>query len=369
MPVVNDRALLAALFARRADNMLRYVSAPPVSRTHCFHISKTNILTNLDDLKVFERVAALESFSAAGRALKIPKSTVSRCVSRLESHLGVRLIQRTTHSVRLTQAGLALKAKCTAILAHVDEAIDSVGRFNTAPKGALKINATIGFSYFVLAETLPTFMDSYPGVEVSIDLTTHPVDLVTGGIDVAIRMGNLPDSRLVATGLGTMQKYLCASPSYLDRRGVPLSVKDLRGHDTIETPCRNGMSRIWEFHKSPGDIEKFTIPPRLLVNDPGMIYRLVLNGAGIAHVPGYLSAPDILAGRLTRLLPAWTSPPIDVSLVYPSSRGLSPIVRAFVGHMKQIAASGKLWLDDPIAKVSRPQPRPNYSKRSRPTRT
>jgi LysR family transcriptional regulator, regulator for bpeEF and oprC len=325
-------------------------------------------LTNLDDLKVFERVAALESFSAAGRALRIPKSTVSRCVSRLESQLGVRLIQRTTHSVRLTQAGRALKSKCTAILAHVDEAIDSVGRFNTAAKGALKINATIGFSYFVLAETLPTFMDSYPGVEITIDLTSHPVDLVAGGIDVAIRMGNLPDSRLVATGLGTMQKYLCASPSYLERRGIPLSVKDLRGHHTIETPGRNGMQRIWEFHKGPRDIEKFAIPPRLIVNDPGMIYRLVLNGAGIARVPGYLSAPDILAGRLTRLLAAWNSPPVDVSLVYPSSKGLSPIVRAFVEHMKQIAASGKLWLDDPIANVSRPQPRPNHTKRSRATR-
>jgi DNA-binding transcriptional LysR family regulator len=128
------------------------------------------------------------------------------------------------------------------------------------------------------------------------------------------------------------------------------------------------MSRIWEFSKGPRDIEKFTIPPRLSVNDPGMIYRLALNGAGIALVPGYLSAPDILAGRLTRLLPAWTSSPIDVSLVYPSSRGLSPVVRAFVEHMKQIAAAGKFWLDDPIAKVSGPQPRSNYSKRSRPTR-
>jgi LysR family transcriptional regulator, regulator for bpeEF and oprC len=267
--------------------------------------------------------------------------------------------------VRLTPAGRNFKAKCTEILAQVEDALDSVGRFNKALKGSLKINATIGFSYFVLAETLPTFMDNYPGVEVTLDLTSHPVDLVVGGIDVAIRMGSLPDSRLVATGLGTMQKYLCASPSYLRRRGLPLAVKDLRGHDTIETQGRNGMQRIWEFHKGPQEIEKFTIPPRLIVNDPGMIYRLVINGAGIARVPGYLSASDILAGRLTRLLPAWNSPSVDVSLVYPSSKGLSPIVRAFVEHMKQIALSGTLWLDDPIAKVARPKSRPNSTKRSR----
>jgi LysR family transcriptional regulator, regulator for bpeEF and oprC len=242
----------AVFLAQGAANVFRPICT--IVLTTKWLRCKAITLTNLDDLKVFERVAALESFSAAGRGLKMPKSTVSRCVARLESQLGVRLIQRTTHTVRLTQAGRALKQKCTEILAHLDEALDSVGRFNTTVKGVLKINATIGFSYFALAGTLPTFMDSYPGVEVTIDLTSHPVDLVAGGIDVAVRMGNLPDSRLITTGLGTMQKYLCASPSYLDRRGVPLSVKDLRGHATIETPCRNGMSRIWAFSKVPRDI-------------------------------------------------------------------------------------------------------------------
>jgi DNA-binding transcriptional LysR family regulator len=276
----------------------------------------------------------------------------------------MRLIQRTTHSVRLTQAGRALKAKCTEILSHVDEAIDSVGRFNMAPKGALKINATIGFSYFVLAQTLPAFLDRYPQIELSLDLTSHPIDLIAGGIDVAIRIGNLPDSRLVTTGLGTIQKYLCAAPSYLDRRGTPLTVKALRGHDTLETPGRDGIPRTWEFYRNSREVERFEIPPRLLVNDPGMIYRLVLNAAGIGRVPGYLCASDIRAGRLTRLLSQWTAPPVDVSMVYPSSRGMAPTVKAFVEHMKQAAASGGFWMDDPIAKASKSQSRPSYSKRS-----
>jgi DNA-binding transcriptional LysR family regulator len=318
-------------------------------------------VTDLNDLKVFERVAALESFSAAGRALGIPKSTVSRCVARLETQLGVRLIQRTTHSVRLTDSGLALKKRCTDILMHVSEAIDYVSSLSAAPKGILKISATIGFGYFVLSETLPTFLKRYPGIDVSLDLTSRPVDLVAEGIDVTIRMGNLPDSRLITTGLGTMQKYLCAAPSYLDRHGVPQSIKELKKHDTIETPCKNGIPRTWAFYKNAQESDEFEVAPRLLVNDPGMIYRLVVNGAGIACIPGYLSAPDIEAGRLVRLFPEWTLPPVEINIVYPSNRGLSPPVRAFVEHMKQTAKAGKLWMDDPIAKVSQSPLRPRYS--------
>jgi DNA-binding transcriptional LysR family regulator len=182
----------------------------------------------------------------------------------------------------------------------------------------LKINTTIGFVYFVLSETLPTFLERYPDIDVSLDLTSRPVDLVAEGIDVTIRMGNLPHSRLIATGLGTMQKYLCAAPSYLDRRGVPQSIKELKKHDTIETPCKNGTPRTWAFYKNAQVSEEFEVAP------------------------------------------------VEINIVYPSNRGLSPPVRAFVEQMKQTAAAGKLWLDDPIEKVSHSPLRPRYpSKRSR----
>lgn len=309
-------------------------------------------MTDLNDLKVFERVAALESFSAAARALGIPKSTVSRCVARLETQLRVRLIQRTTHSVRLTDTGLALKRRCTAILANVNEAIDYVSSLSVTPQGVLKISTTIGFGYFVLSETLPRFRERYPGIDVSLNLTSRPVDVVAEGIDVAIRMGALPDSRLIAIGLGTMQKYLCAAPSYLERRGAPQSIKELKEHETIETPWTNGIPQTWTFYKSHSESEEFEVPPRFLVNDPGMVYRLVVNGGGIACIPGYLSAPEIKAGRLVRLFPEWALPAVKVNMVYPSNRGLSPAVRAFVEHMKQTAAAGKLWMDDAIAEVS-----------------
>jgi DNA-binding transcriptional LysR family regulator len=311
-------------------------------------------LTNLNDLTVFERVAVLESFTDAGRALRLPKSTVSRCVARLETQLGVRLIQRNTHSIRLTPSGIVLKERCTAILTRVSEAIDFVTSLNAVATGTLNIGATIGFSYFVLSELLPAFLKCHPSIKVSLNLTAQPEDVVARGIDVAIRMGELPDSRLVATSLGTMQRYLCASPSYLEHRGMPLSIRDLRQHDTIGSVDRNGIPRIWRFYKHGREIGRHEDLPNLLVNDPGMIYQFVLKDAGIGAVPGYLSAPDIKAGRLTQIFPQWTMPPTRVSLVYASSRGLSPAVRAFVAHMKQTAAAGTLWLDDPLEKRTLP---------------
>jgi DNA-binding transcriptional LysR family regulator len=244
---------------------------------------------------------------------------------------------------------------------HVSEAIDYVSSLNTAPKGALKISAGIGFGYFVLSVTLPTFLERNPGVDVSLDLTSRSVDLVAEGFDVTIRMGNMPDSRLITTGLGMMQRYLCAAPSYLRRRGTPQSIQELKEHVTIEMPATSGVPRTWEFYNNGSEVEKVGVPPRLLVNDPGMIYRLVVNGAGIACISGYLSAPDIKAGRLVRLFPEWTLPPVEISVVYPSNRGLSPTVRAFVEHMKQTAAAGKLWMDDPIAKGSHSSLRVRYS--------
>jgi len=162
-----------------------------------------------------------------------------------------------------------------------------------------------------------------------------------------------------------MHRYLCAAPSYLDRRGSPQNIEDLKDHIAIEMPGINGMPRTWIFRNNDRGIVKFEVPPRLLVNDPGVIYRLAVNGAGIACISGYLSGPDIVAGRLVRLFPEWALPPVEINAVYPSNRELSPVVRAFVEHIKKVATSGQLWMDDPIASLSNmPLPRRYTSKRS-----
>ncbi len=302
---------------------------------------------DLNDLRVFERVGALLSFSAAGRALGIPKSSVSRSVARLEAELGARLCQRTTREVVLTEPGAALLERCADIMGKVDETVGYVGALGAGPRGALRITAGIGFGVNVLSEQLPRFLRLYPDVNVILDLTSQAADLVADGIDVAIRMGPMADSQLVALKLGRLGRYLCAAPDYLKRRGVPTALGDLSKHDTVEMPSTDGRPRRWTFRQG-GQERPIETHPRLYVNDPLTIHRMVVNGAGIGVISGYLCAPEIAAGRLVRLFPEWKLDAIDVSIVYPSRRDLSPVVRAFVDFMKAASKPGELWPDDPL---------------------
>jgi DNA-binding transcriptional LysR family regulator len=301
---------------------------------------------DLNDLRVFERVGSLLSFSAAGRTLGIPKSSVSRSVARLEAELGARLCQRTTREVVLTEQGAALLQRCADIMDKVAETVGYVGALGAAPRGALRITSGIGFGVNVLSEQIPQFLRLYPDVSVTIDLTSHPVDLVARGIDVAIRMGPMADSQLVALKLGSLGRYLCASPDYLERRGVPAALDDLSNHDTVEMPSADGRPRRWTF-KQGADVRPIEIYPRLCVNDPLTIHRMVMGGAGVGVISGYLCAAEIAAGRLARLFPEWTLDPVDVSIVYPSRRDLSPVVRAFVDFMKEASRPGELWQIEP----------------------
>jgi len=302
---------------------------------------------DLNDLRVFERVGSLLSFSAAGRALGIPKSSVSRGVARLEAELGARLCQRTTREVVLTEQGAALLERCADIMDKVAETIGYVGALGAAPRGALRITAGIGFGVNVLSEQIPQFLRLYPDVSVTLDLTSHPVDLVADGVDVAIRMGPMADSQLVALKLGSLGRYLCASPDYLRRRGVPKALDDLSNHDTVEMPGADGRPRRWTF-KQGGEPRAIETHPRIRVNDPLTIHRMVVNGAGVGVISGYLCAPEIAAKRLVRLFPEWKLDSVDVTIVYPSRRDLSPVVRAFVDFMKEASKPGKLWQDDPL---------------------
>ena len=219
-------------------------------------------MMDLNDLRVFERVAALRSFSAAARALEMPKSSVSRSVARLETALGTRLLQRTTREVVLTESGTLLRARCMNILASVREAIDVVGGFASAPHGLLRISAGVGFGVHVLSLVMPQFLERYPEIEVSLRLGSRSMDLVADSIDVAIHMGPLADSQLIASRLGTMERYLCAAPAYLERRGMPCTIEELRDHDRIETPGDGGPPRSWVFFNETGETVSFEEKPR-----------------------------------------------------------------------------------------------------------
>lgn len=300
-------------------------------------------MMDLNSLRTFEKVASLRSFAAAARALELPKSSVSRSVARLEAELGTRLLQRTTRQAVLTEAGMLLKSRCAEMLMRIGEAVDLVSGFSVAPRGRLRISAGVGFSVHVLGSALPQFLEHNAGIEVSLRVGVRSMDLVADGIDVAIHMGPLPDSQLVACRLGTMQRYLCAAPSYLDRRGMPHTPDDLRDHDRIETPSDGQRPRAWVFCNEDGQTVRFEERPRLITNDAVTIHRLILNGGGVGVLSAFVCASDLQHGRLVRLLPQWKMPPLEVSVLYPSSRALSPTVRAFIDFLKNSPDMKNAW--------------------------
>ncbi|MDT8262351.1 LysR family transcriptional regulator [Roseomonas sp. DSM 102946] len=193
-------------------------------------------MINVDDMRAFQTVARMLSFSGAGRVLSVRKSAISRSIRRMEALLGVRLFERTTREVVLTEAGRTLLGRFDEIVARVDEVVDLATSLASHPRGRLKLTAGIGFGMEVLTEVLPEFSLTFSEVDVSLELTSKTVDLVAEQTDVAFRMGPMLDPKLVATRLGSIACLLCASPAYVRRRGWPKSVDELRTHDLLVIP-------------------------------------------------------------------------------------------------------------------------------------
>jgi len=302
---------------------------------------------DLNDLRVFDKVASAKGFAAAARALGLPKSTVSRCVARLEEELGARLFHRNTREVVLTPAGEELRERCAGSLARLEQAVKSVRSTTSPPRGLLKVSAAIGFGVNVLADEIPAFLTRYPEIKLSLDLSTRVVDLVAEGVDVAIRLGPMPDSGLIASRLGSMTRHLCVAPSYLERRGAPATLDDLLAHETIDVPSVDGRPRCWTFTKD-GASRQLEITPRIVVNEALTLNKLVMNGAGIGIISGYLCGPAFASGQLVRLFPDWSLPSLDVNVVFPSKRELDPNVREFVNFLKDVTSPGRSWLDESV---------------------
>ncbi|WP_430913861.1 LysR family transcriptional regulator [Methylobacterium sp. sgz302541] len=304
-------------------------------------------MIDLNDLRVFERVATLRSFAAASRELKVPRSSVSRSIQRLEATVGVRLLQRTTRDVTLTEAGVALLDQSAESLARLGDALDYVSGLGEEPRGTLRISAGIGFGVNILSELLPEFIRRHPNVDATLDLSSTPADLVAERIDVAIRMGPMPDSQIVAKRLGLLHRYLCASPDYLSRRGTPAVIDDLRRHDLVDLPVRDGRKSTWVFVKDQERVEHRQAA-RLSVNCALTVHKMLLNGGGIGLSTAYLCAPELEVGRLTRLLPEWSIPAVVVHAVFPTQRQLAPAVRAFVQFMIEHPKAGAYWQHDAL---------------------
>jgi DNA-binding transcriptional LysR family regulator len=303
------------------------------------------MMIDVDDMRAFQKVATLLSFSEAGRVLSVRKSAISRSIQRLEAMLGVRLFERTTREVALTEAGRTLLSRFSEIVDRIDEVVDLAASLSSSPRGRLRITAGIGFGIEVLTELLPEFSLAFPDVDIALELTSRTIDLVAEQVDVAFRMGPMLDSNLVAIRLGSIACILCAAPAYIERRGSPGTIEEMRTHDFLAIPFGNGLPRRMSLTDKDGIEYQLDATPRLTANDPKVIHRMVLSGAGITATAKYIAEPEIEEGSLVHILPGWAVPSVDVSLVMPAGKERNAAVRAFVDFVRKSATTKGRWFD------------------------
>jgi DNA-binding transcriptional LysR family regulator len=285
---------------------------------------------DLNEMVVFARVVQAGSFTAAARALGMPKSTVSRKISDLEDRLGARLLQRTTRKLSLTDVGRVYYEHCARVVAEVEEAELAVTQMHAAPRGQLRVTTPLTFSF--LAPVVAEYLKRHAQVQVEVVCTDRRVDLIEEGFDLALRAGQLGDSSLIARRVGHIRTVLVAAPDYLERRGVPASPAELEKHDCIVFGGTPGNERTFrQGHR----LVEVTLQARLVVNDFEMLREAAAEGLGIAAIPDYLCAADIEAGRLQSVLEDWHLPDRPVHALYPSTRHLPAKVAAFLDVIRE----------------------------------
>jgi DNA-binding transcriptional LysR family regulator len=283
-------------------------------------------MDRLDELAVFVAIVEAGSLVNAARRLRRSPPAVTRALSALEDRIGLRLVERTTRRLAPTEAGSALADRARSLLANYDEAMLGVSR---APvRGVLRITAPVQFGRRHVAPIVSAFLTEYPEVRVELSLNDRNVDLIEEGLDLAVRIGPLADSSLVARQVGSVRRVVVASPEYLARRGVPLTPPDLTTHDTIFGMARSS-AREWRFGPSArGPIVRLS--PRLLVDDVEAQLQAAQAGRGIARPLSYQVTEQLAAGSLIRLLQDFEPQPLPVQLVTLSRGYMAPKIRAFL---------------------------------------
>jgi LysR family transcriptional regulator, regulator for bpeEF and oprC len=294
-------------------------------------------------LQAFTRVVELGGFTKAGDSLQLSKTTVSDLVQSLEKHLGTRLLQRTTRRVTVTTDGAAFYERCAQILADLDEAEASVMQTRVAPKGILRVDMPGAFARLFVLPRLSEFLGRYPDLRLELGMGLRPVNLVEEGIDCVVRIGQQPDSSLVARRVGTMTFICCASPEYLREHGAPRTPEELSHHRCVNyVSNRTGRVTDWEFARGSKKVQ-LTLDGVLAVNDHDAYVVAGLMSFGIVKVANYIVRPYLDSGRLKEVLADWTSEPLPISVIYPKGRQLSAKVRVFVDWVSELTQQDPIF--------------------------
>ncbi|WP_226573944.1 LysR family transcriptional regulator [Acuticoccus sediminis] len=281
----------------------------------------------ISEMQVFVAVVTEGSFTAAAQRLETDKARVSRIVQRIEEKLDARLLNRSTRRLSVTEVGRDYFERVSTILAAAEAAEAAVAQQRGEPKGRLRLATTPEFGTTKVDRWIAAYLSKWPGVSVDAVYSNHFVDIIHEGIDVAIRIGSLPDSDLSARKLGEIGYGLFASPQYLARAGSPRTVEELRRHDLVMKTT--GRRTSWTLVNGEATV-KISSVPRCALDNTIAVKNMASSGLGIALLPRFMAAPHIDEGTLSSVLPGWASTPLPVHAVFASTRYMDPKVRGFV---------------------------------------
>lgn len=323
-------------------------------------------MQDLNDMLYFAEVVERGGFAAAGRALGLPKSRLSRRVAGLEAQLGVRLLQRTTRKLSLTDVGETYLRHCQALRESAQAAADAVAHAQTEPRGTIRVVCPVTLAQTVLANVMPIYLARHPQVRVEMEVNNRVVDLVKDGVDVALRVRlTLEESgSLVVKRLDEARSVLVASPALLARQGTPTTLEEAGRLDSVAMSAADGLVSV-PLINAEGREAVLQYRPRFIADDLLTLKLAVLGGSGMCWLPDYMCEDELREGRLVRLLPEWSTPVGVVHAVFPSRRGMSPAVRSFLDFLGEyVPVCGNLLR---LPAASRPgQPPYNALSLSRP---
>ena len=286
-------------------------------------------MANWEGVSEFVAVVDANSFTEAANKLKTSVAQVSRRVSALEERLAVKLLVRTTRKVSVTEAGQTYYQHCRSLVEGLENAELAVTQMQTAPKGLLKITAPVAYGESHIVPLLTEFLQQHPLVDLELNLTNNRVDLVESGMDVAIRLGHLPDSSLIAKRLATRQLYVCATPDYLERYGVPYTLSELDKHN-----CLVGSSGHWRFKENRRE-KAIKVSGRIHCNSGFALLNAAEKSLGLVQLPDYYVKEALDSGELVEVLSDYRDEREGVWALYPNNRNLSPKVRLVIDFLAE----------------------------------
>lgn len=295
---------------------------------------------SLNDLAAFAAVASHRSFRKAADVMGVSRSALSHAIIGMEEKLGVRLFNRTTRSVSLTEAGTRLLARLDPVLQDLDQALDTLSEERGTPSGTLRINANKSGARILLREIVPRFLDLYPDVELDLVSEGRLVDIVEQGFDAGVRLLESVPRDMVAVKFGGDVRFIAvAAPSYMDGKATPNTPDDLHAHCCIRQRLPSGKRYRWEFSRRGAEIA-VDVPGNLTLDDNDLLAQAAADGRGIAYIPEHFAKPFLESGQLVTVLDDWCPAMPGLALYYPRSRHVPSPLRAFIDLLKQVDRTG-----------------------------